>query len=139
MLRQFEDGLSQLRRSRNSLVPQWIGEELLSFVSCLFTFIRCLFTSFITLQPSGSSPSGPSSSSPPSSSPGPYSPTTSRVSLKYSFHGLLCLCNTYICKYRVTIRDGQNLPLTKFWQFWQLVGRYCSYLLFRQDGVPLQF
>jgi len=28
MLRQFEDGLSQLRRSRNSLVPQWIAEWL---------------------------------------------------------------------------------------------------------------
>ena len=36
--------------------------------------------------------------------------------------------------YRVTILRGDNLSLTWFQHFWQLVGRYCSYLLPRQDG-----
>ena len=35
--------------------------------------------------------------------------------------------------YRVAILCGNNLPLTCFWHFWQLMGRYCSYLLTRQD------
>ena len=38
--------------------------------------------------------------------------------------------------YKVTIVDGKNLPLTKFQRFWQVMGRYCSYLLPRQvDGT----
>ena len=36
--------------------------------------------------------------------------------------------------YRVTIPCGNNLPLTGFRHFWQLMGRNCSYLLPRQDG-----
>ena len=40
--------------------------------------------------------------------------------------------------YRVTHLLGKNLPLTWFRQFRQLVGRYCSYLLPRQDGVKSQ-
>ena len=35
--------------------------------------------------------------------------------------------------YRVTHVVGENLQLTQFRQFWQLLGRYCSYLLPRQD------
>ena len=40
--------------------------------------------------------------------------------------------------YRVTGQDGKNLLLTEFRQFWQLVGRYRSYLLPRQDGGKFQ-
>ena len=40
--------------------------------------------------------------------------------------------------YRVTSQDGKNLPLTEFRQFWQLVVRYCSYLLPRQYGGIFQ-
>ena len=37
--------------------------------------------------------------------------------------------------YRVThLIAGNNLLLTLFRQFWQLVGRFCSYLLPRQDN-----
>ena len=36
--------------------------------------------------------------------------------------------------YRVTHLVDENLPLTQFRQFWQLVGRYCSYLLPRQNN-----
>ena len=36
-------------------------------------------------------------------------------------------------RYRVAQVDVENLQLTKFRQFWQLLGRYCSYLLPRQD------
>ena len=36
--------------------------------------------------------------------------------------------------YRVTQKNLQNLLLTWFRQFRQLVGRYCSSLLPRQDG-----
>ena len=39
-------------------------------------------------------------------------------------------CTTY----RVTHVVDENLPLTQFRQFRQLVGRSCSYLLPRQDG-----
>ena len=35
--------------------------------------------------------------------------------------------------YRVAQVDVENLLLTKFRQFWQLLGRYCGYLLLRQD------
>ena len=38
----------------------------------------------------------------------------------------------------VTILDGKNLQLTLFWHFWQLLGRYCSYLLPRHDGWTSQ-
>ena len=39
--------------------------------------------------------------------------------------------------YRVTHLVGENLSLTQFQQFWQLVGRYCSYLIHRlDDGTP---
>ena len=37
-------------------------------------------------------------------------------------------------KYRETIQNGKNLPLTQFRHLWQLMGRSCSYLLPRQDG-----
>ena len=40
--------------------------------------------------------------------------------------------------YRATILRGNNLQLTWFRHFWQLVGRYCSYLLPRQDGGTSQ-
>ena len=43
--------------------------------------------------------------------------------------------------YRVTILDGYNeynLLLTYFRQSWQLVGRYCSYLLPRQIDRTFQ-
>ena len=40
--------------------------------------------------------------------------------------------------YRVTHLLGKSLPLTWFRQFWQLVGRYCSYLLPRQDDGTYQ-
>ena len=33
---------------------------------------------------------------------------------------------------------GKNLPLTLFQQFWELMGRYCSSLLPRQDGRTSQ-
>ena len=36
--------------------------------------------------------------------------------------------------YMVTHLLGNNLPFTWFQQFWQLMGRYCSGLLPRQDG-----
>ena len=39
---------------------------------------------------------------------------------------------------RVTILHGNNLPLTWFRQFRQFLGRYCSYLLPRQDGGTFQ-
>ena len=42
--------------------------------------------------------------------------------------------NVVVCLYRVAQVDVENLQLTKFRQFWQLLGRYCSYLLPRQDG-----
>ena len=46
----------------------------------------------------------------------------------FSFRSLLL--------YRVTHLVEENLPLTQFRQFRQLVGRYCSYLLPRQvDGT----
>ena len=48
------------------------------------------------------------------------------------------LMKRYVCMYRVTILRGYNLPLTWFQHFWQLVGRYCSYLLPRQDGGTSQ-
>ena len=35
--------------------------------------------------------------------------------------------------YRVTGQDGKSLPLTQFRQFQQLVGRYLSYLLPKED------
>ena len=38
------------------------------------------------------------------------------------------------CKYRVTHLVGNNLLLTQLRHIWQLVGRYCSYLLPRHDG-----
>ena len=54
---------------------------------------------------------------------------------------MVTICSTIILgsfgefpTYRVTGQDGKNLPLTEFQQFWQLVGRYCSYLLPKQDG-----
>ena len=34
-----------------------------------------------------------------------------------------------VCMFGVAQVDVENLQLTKFRQFWQLVGRYCSYLL----------
>ena len=37
-------------------------------------------------------------------------------------------------KYRETIQVGKNLPLTQFRHLRQLMGRYCNYLLPRQDG-----
>ena len=40
--------------------------------------------------------------------------------------------------YRVTSQVGKNLLLTELRQFWQLVGRYCSHLLPRQDGGTFQ-
>ena len=40
--------------------------------------------------------------------------------------------------YRVTRLLGNNLPLTWFRQFRQLPGRYCSYLLPKQDGGTFQ-
>ena len=40
--------------------------------------------------------------------------------------------------YRVTHLRGKNLLLTWFRHFWQLVGRYCSYLLLRQDDGTSQ-
>ena len=40
--------------------------------------------------------------------------------------------------YRVTHLIAENLPLTQFRQFWQLVGRDCSYLLPRQDDGSFQ-
>ena len=40
--------------------------------------------------------------------------------------------------YRVTLLRGNNLPLTKFRHFWQLVGRNCSWLLPRQNGGTFQ-
>ena len=40
--------------------------------------------------------------------------------------------------YRVTILRGNNLQLTWLNHFWQLVGRYCSYLLPRQCGGTSQ-
>ena len=43
----------------------------------------------------------------------------------------LSTCNR---SYRVTHLLGKNLPLTWFRQFRQLMGRYCSCLLPRQDG-----
>ena len=39
-----------------------------------------------------------------------------------------------VIRYRVTHMLGKTLPLTWFRQFRQLVGRYCSCLLPRQDG-----
>ena len=33
---------------------------------------------------------------------------------------------------------GKNLPLTWLWQFWQLVGWHCSYILPSQDGRASQ-
>ena len=36
-------------------------------------------------------------------------------------------------QYRVPQVDVENLQLTMFRQFWQLLGCYCSYLLPRQD------
>ena len=39
---------------------------------------------------------------------------------------------------QVTHLVEENLLLTEFRQFWQLVGRYCSYLLPRQDGGTFQ-
>ena len=41
-------------------------------------------------------------------------------------------------KYRVAQVDVENLQLTKFRQFWQLLGRYCSYLMPRKDGGTSQ-
>ena len=41
-------------------------------------------------------------------------------------------------KYRVTRLLCNNLPLTWFRQFRQLLGCYCSYLLPRQDGGTFQ-
>ena len=38
----------------------------------------------------------------------------------------------------MTILHGNNLPVTCFQHFWQLVGRYCSYLLPRQYGGTSQ-
>ena len=40
--------------------------------------------------------------------------------------------------YRVTILRGNNLPLTWSRHFWQLMGRNCSCLLPRQDGITSQ-
>ena len=40
----------------------------------------------------------------------------------------------HIIKYMVAQVDVENLQLTWFRQFWQLTGRYCSYLLPRQHG-----
>ena len=40
--------------------------------------------------------------------------------------------------YRVAQVDMENLQLTKFRPFWQLLGRYCSYLLPRQDDGTFQ-
>ena len=40
--------------------------------------------------------------------------------------------------YRVIHLVGENLPLTQFRQFWQLVGHYCSYLLPWQDDGTSQ-
>ena len=37
------------------------------------------------------------------------------------------------CRVRVTCLVDENLPLTQFPQLWQLLGRYCSCLLPRQD------
>ena len=44
----------------------------------------------------------------------------------------------HLVLYRVTILRGNNFPLTWFWQFWQLVGPNCSYLLPWQDGGTSQ-
>ena len=41
---------------------------------------------------------------------------------------------TYPILYRVTILVGENLLLTELRHFRQLVGRYCSCILPRQDG-----
>ena len=41
-------------------------------------------------------------------------------------------------KYRVAQVDVENLELTLFRHFWQLLGRYSSYLLPRQDGRTSQ-
>ena len=39
-------------------------------------------------------------------------------------------------EYMVAQVDVENLPLTKFRQFWQLMGHYCSYLLpMQNDGA----
>ena len=51
--------------------------------------------------------------------------------------GLTPYCTT-VRIYRVTRLLGNNLPLTWFWHFRQLLGRYCSYLLPRQDGGTFQ-
>ena len=40
---------------------------------------------------------------------------------------------TLVC--RVTNLNGKNLLMTMFGEFRQLVGRYRSYLLPRQDGI----
>ena len=45
---------------------------------------------------------------------------------------------TSATKCRVTHLLGKNLLLTWFWQFWQLLGRYWSCLLPRQDGGTSQ-
>ena len=56
------------------------------------------------------------------------------------FHLLMTTTNklAHILAYRVTGQGGKNLPLTEFQQFWQLVDRYYSYLLPRQDGGTFQ-
>ena len=41
-------------------------------------------------------------------------------------------------EYRVTSQDCKILPLSEFRQFWQLVGRYCSYVLPRKDSGTFQ-
>ena len=40
--------------------------------------------------------------------------------------------------YRITHLLGKNFPLTWFRHLWQLVGRYCSCVLPRQDGGTSQ-
>ena len=46
---------------------------------------------------------------------------------------------TRLLAYRVTHLVGENLLLTQFRQFWQLLGRYGSYLLPRHDSGTSQF
>ena len=51
---------------------------------------------------------------------------------------LLKSVHSTVAMHGVTHLDSENLPLTYFRQCWQLLGRYCSYLLPRQDGGKFQ-
>ena len=66
-----------------------------------------------------------------------------RASAAFAWHTSLILTSDTVQKrkeevYRATGQVGKNLLLTEFRQFWQLVGRYFSYLLPRQDAGTSQ-